>query len=62
MLYSTEKVREKEKNIYKAIVIMGKEAEWLSSLGRTTVEHPVYKAIEHYVDGKVRYEVIEKED
>ncbi len=60
-MYSLDDIKKKEDNIYKAIVIMGKEAEWLSSLEHTTVKKPVYKAIEHFIGGKIQYEIEEEE-
>lgn len=60
-MYSVNSVKEKEENIFKAIVIIGKEAEWISSLEHTTIEKPVYKAIEHFIQGKIKYDKIEEE-
>ncbi len=62
-MYSLEEVKNKEGNIYKAVVIMGKSAQWFSTFKRTTLKKPIYKAIEEFIDGKIEYEIIkEKED
>ncbi|MEA1912521.1 MAG: hypothetical protein U9N06_01635 [candidate division WOR-3 bacterium] len=60
-MYSLKDIKEKEDSIYKAIVIMGKEAKWLSSFQRTTIEVPFYKAIEHFIQGKINYEIKEED-
>lgn len=56
MMYSLEDIIKKEKNIFKAIIIIGKEASRLNSLDRTTIKKPLYKAIEHFMEGKIDYE------
>ena len=61
-MHSIDDIKKKEDNVYKAIVIMGLEAEWLSSLEHTTIEKPMYKAIEHFIDGNINYEIKEEED
>jgi len=61
-MHSIDDIKKKEDNVYKAIVIMGLEAEWLSSLEHTTIKKPMYKAIEHFIDGNINYEIKEEED
>lgn len=58
---SLTEIKEKESNVYKAILIMGREAEWISKFKRTTIEKPVYKAIEHFIDGKIDYKMVEED-
>jgi DNA-directed RNA polymerase subunit K/omega len=62
MIYSLENVKKKEDNIYKAVVVMGKSAQWFSTFKRTTIKKPIYKAVEEFVDGNIEYEVIEEEE
>ncbi len=62
MIFSLDDVKEKEKNIYKAVVIMGKGAQWFSTFRRTTIEKPIYKAVEEFIDGNIEYEVIKEEE
>ncbi len=62
MIYSLDNVKNKEKNIYKAVVIMGKGAQWFSTFKRTTIEKPIYKSVEEFIDGKIEYEVIKEEE
>ncbi len=62
MIYSLEKVKKRENNIYKAVVVMGKSAQWFSTFKRTTVKKPIYKAVQEFVDGSIEYEVIEEEE
>ncbi|TET97908.1 MAG: hypothetical protein E3J23_08310 [Candidatus Stahlbacteria bacterium] len=61
-MHSIDDVKEKEDNIYRAIVIMGKEAEWLSSLEHSTIRKPMYKAIEHFIGGKIHYVIKDEEE
>ena len=62
MIYSLEKVKEKEHNIFKAVVIMGKGALWFSTFKRTTLEKPIYKAVDEFIKGNIEYEVIQEEE
>ena len=62
MIFSLEDVKKKEKNIYKAVVIMGKGAQWFSTFKRTTLEKPIYKSVEEFIDGNIEYEVIQEEE
>ena len=62
MIFSLEDVKKKEKNIYKAVVIMGKSAQWFSTFKRTTLEKPIYKSVEEFIDGNIEYEVIQEEE
>lgn len=62
MIYSLDNVKNKEKNIYKAVVIMGKSAQWFSTFKRTTIKKPIYKSVEEFVDGNIEYEVIKEEE
>jgi hypothetical protein len=62
MIYSLDNVKNKEKNIYKAVVIMGKGAQWFSTFRRTTIEKPIYKSVEEFIDGNIEYEVIKEEE
>lgn len=62
MIYSLDNVKNKEKNIYKAVVIMGKGAQWFSTFKRTTIKKPIYKSVEEFIDGKIEYEVIKEEE
>jgi DNA-directed RNA polymerase subunit K/omega len=62
MIYSLENVKKKENNIYKAVVVMGKTAQWFSTFKRTTIKKPIYKAVEEFVEGNIEYEVIEEEE
>jgi DNA-directed RNA polymerase subunit K/omega len=62
MIYSLENIKKKENNIYKAVVVMGKSAQWFSTFKRTTIKKPIYKAVEEFVEGNVEYEVIEEEE
>ena len=62
MIYSLEEVKKKEKNIYKAVVVMGKGAQWFSSFKRTTLEKPIYKSVEEFIEGNIEYEVIKEEE
>ncbi len=64
MIYSLEDVKGREKNIYKAVVIMGKGAQWFSTFRRTTIDKPIYKSVDEFLEGNIEYEVIkeEKED
>jgi DNA-directed RNA polymerase subunit K/omega len=61
MIFSLEDVKKKENNIYKAVVIMGKSAQWFSTFKRTTVEKPIYKSVEEFLEGNIEYEVIKEE-
>lgn len=61
-MYLFNDIKNKEGNIFKAIVIMGKEAEWLSSLEHTTIKKPMYKAIDHFIGGRINYEIREDEE
>jgi hypothetical protein len=62
MIYSLEDVKNREHNIYKAVVIMGKGAQWFSTFKRTTVEKPIYKSVEEFIQGNIEYEVIKEEE
>jgi hypothetical protein len=62
MIFSLENVKKKEKNIYKAVVIMGKGAQWFSTFKRTTIDKPIYKSVEEFLEGNIEYEVIEEKD
>jgi DNA-directed RNA polymerase subunit K/omega len=62
MIYSLEDIKKKEDNIYKAVVVMGKSAQWFSTFKRTTIKKPIYKAVEEFVEGSIEYEVIEDEE
>lgn len=62
MIYSLEDVKDKEKNIYKAVVIMGKGAQWFSTFKRTTVEKPIYKSVDEFLEGNIEYEVIKEKE
>ena len=62
MIYSLDDIKGKEKNIYKAVVIMGKGAQWFSTFKRTTIEKPIYKSVEEFIDGNIEYEVIKEEE
>jgi DNA-directed RNA polymerase subunit K/omega len=62
MIFSLEKVKAKEKNIYKAVVIMGKGAQWFSTFKRTTIDKPIYKAVEEFLEGNIEYEVIKEKE
>lgn len=60
-MYSLKEIKDKEKNLYKAIVIMGKTAQWISTFKKTTIEKPIFKSIEEFVQGNIEYEMIEEE-
>jgi DNA-directed RNA polymerase subunit K/omega len=62
MIYSLEDVKNKEGNIYKAVVIMGKGAQWFSAFKRTTIKKPIYKAVEEFLEGNIEYEIVEEEE
>ena len=62
MIYSLEEVKKKENNIFKAVVIMGKGALWFSTFKRTTLEKPIYKAVDEFIKGNIEYEVIQEEE
>ncbi len=62
MIFSLEDVKKREKNIYKAVVIMGKSAQWFSTFKRTTIEKPIYKSVEEFIEGNIEYEVIKEEE
>lgn len=62
MIFSLDSVKNKENNIYKAVVIMGKGAQWFSTFKRTTIEKPIYKSVEEFLEGKIEYEVIKEEE
>ncbi len=62
MIYSLEEIKKKENNIYKAVVIMGKGAQWFSTFKRTTLEKPIYKSVEEFLEGNIEYEVIKEEE
>ncbi len=62
MIYPLEEVKNKEENIYKAVLIMGKSALWFSTFKRTTIKKPIYKAIEEFINGNIEYEVIQEEE
>jgi DNA-directed RNA polymerase subunit K/omega len=62
MIYSLENIKKKEGNIYKAVVIMGKGAQWFSTFKRTTVDKPIYKSIDEFIEGNIEYEVIKEEE
>lgn len=62
MIYSLDDIKNKEKNIYKAVVIMGKGAQWFSTFRRTTIEKPIYKSVEEFIDGNIEYEVVKEEE
>lgn len=62
MIYSLEKIKDKEGNIYKAVVIMGKGAQWFSVFKRTTIKKPIYKAVEEFLEGKIEYTIIEEKE
>ena len=62
MIYSLEKIKDKDGNIYKAVVIMGKGAQWFSVFKRTTIKKPNYKAVEEFLEGKIEYTIIEEKE
>jgi len=62
MIYSLEEVKKREGNIFKAVVIMGKGAQWFSVFKRTTIKKPIYKAVEEFLEGKIEYKIIDEEE
>lgn len=62
MIFSLDDIKGKEKNIYKAVVIMGKGAQWFSTFKRTTIEKPIYKSVEEFIDGNIEYEIVKEEE
>ncbi|MCK4421655.1 hypothetical protein KAW18_06580 [candidate division WOR-3 bacterium] len=60
-MHKMKGIKDRENNLYKAIIIMGREAERLCALEHTTIKEPVYKAIDNFIDGKINYVIIEEE-